>query len=477
VADVTFKGELIMSSVQAVRSMLVSICLIVSLMAMAVFGQTPTPATGTTATSGTSGTTATTATTATTTAAAPVTSYELGSPLPQLRPNANQIDAITITAKTGTDPEKGMRIKAKVVGDDVLVYSKDGKQGPTAVATTDSFGVAKFSIVTVNDHPANTQIQMIPIGKDPAAEHPDIDHITTASLTASASHLETLGSKLSYLQLFTGTTFTNNYDNTGKNTGFGSGGPIIRLTFDTMWKHQRHPSAKEMPICDDVNASTMKKIAAKCNTAHTWSDGAWHTDLNIEFTKFPFGLEPKKNQPAVNGPLENAFSGTVGATWQPNRWSHYDERDSIAVNDKFDPAHFDAYRWELFGKTGVTTRAEKNKSGDETIDRINLGVRFTHRRSFQPDAAHEDRNLEPIRFIEISGGVFSNWQGKHGVPRVIVDGGLRLGALSNDVFPIYLGAHLNTGPGPDDLRVFIGVLMKLDKLANLVRNAGVPTSE
>ena len=462
-----------MSTPKVLRSTFVSICLAISLVAMCAFGQASSGTLASTGTTPTTGSTATTGTTAPTATA--VTTYELGSPLPQLRPNANQIDAITVTAKTGANPEKGMRIKAKVVGDDVLVYSSDGKQGPTAVATTDAFGIAKFSIITVNDHPANTQVQLIPIGKDANAEHPDIDHITIASLTASAAHLDALGSKLSYLQLFTGTTFSNNYDDTGKNVGFGNGGPIIRLTFDTMWKHQRHPKNKD--ICAGASATDQQKIDARCNPNHTWSDGAWHTDLNIEFTKFPFGLAPKKDQPAVNGPLENAFSGSVGATWQPNRWSHYDERDSIAINDKFDPAHYDAYRWELFGKTGVTTRAEKNKSGDETVDRIQIGARFTHRRSFQPDAAHEDRNLEPIRFIEISGAVFSNWQGKHGVPRVIVDGGLRLGALSNDVFPIYLGAHLNTGPGPDDLRVFIGVLMKLDKLANLVRNAGVSTSE
>jgi hypothetical protein len=219
---------------------------------------------------------------------------------------------------------------------------------------------------------------------------------------------------------------------------------------------------------------------------HAWRDGAWHTDLNVEFTKFPFGVDPpKKDPPAgnasqtpskVNGPLENTFSGAVGATWQPNRWSHYDQRDPDVLR-KFDDAKYDAYHYELFSKLGVTTRADKNTSGDEVIDRFQFGTRFTHRRSYQPDASLEDRNLEPIRFIEISGALYSNWQGKHGVPRVIIDGGLRLGALSNDVFPVYIGAHLNTGPGPDDLRVFLGVLMKLDKLANLVRNAGIPTGE
>jgi hypothetical protein len=209
---------------------------------------------------------------------------------------------------------------------------------------------------------------------------------------------------------------------------------------------------------------------------HAWSDGAWHTDLNFEFVKFPVGI--LEDPPAgSNAHLENSFTGTFGATWQPNRWSHYDRRDSDAIIKNFDFAPFDAYRWEMFGKAGVTTLTHLRKSGDSAVDRVQLGARFTHRRSFQQNASEEDRNLEPIRFVEISGALFSGWGDKHAVPRLVIDGGLRLGALSNDVFPVYLGAHLNTGPGPDDMRIFIGVLMKLDKLANLVRNAGVATGE
>lgn len=389
-----------------------------------------------------------------------------------------------------------MRIRATVVGDGVQIYS-DKKPDKSAEASTDQFGVAKFSLVTLTDHPAATQVQLIPLGTDATKDQPDIDHITIVSLTASPTHLDSLGSKLSYLQLFVGTTFTNNYNTDGQNQGFGSGGPLIRLTFDTMWKHQRSGEHRYLPICScccpngkcenaklDCSKCTLQEVnSGTCYTPektpnrHAWRDGAWHTDLNVEFTKFPFGVTPNSDQPATNGPLENAFSGSVGGTWQPNRWSHYDERDPDKIVQLFDDAKYDAYHYELFSKVGVTTRAQKNTSGDQTIDRFQFGTRFTHRRSYQSNPVDEDRNLEPIRFVEISGGIFSNWQGKHGVPRVIIDGGLRLGALSNDVFPVYLGAHLNTGPGPDDLRVFIGVLMKLDKLANLVRNAGVGTGE
>jgi hypothetical protein len=469
-------------------------------------------------------------------AAAPI-KYTVGE-APKLKPNANQIDAITITAKVGDQPKPGVKINAKIVGTDVNLFTDKLPQARTSHAETDATGVAKFSIATTSDHPGNSELQLMPLNADGSVDGANIQHVT---LTAQPTHLQSLGSKLAYLQLFTGTTFANNYNSTGKNTGFGSGGQIIRMTFDTMWKHQRtlNPTPS---ICSDNSVKAEDKKAAGCDSfpapsdicsnpkktaeekqaagcdrypticrnraaslearananceivpnPHGWSDGAWHTDLNIEFSKFPFStLEPKKDdkgqiirdikdQPimeVVFGPLENAFTGSVGATWQPNRWSHYDRRDEDALAGKFDEMPYDAFRWELFGKAGVTTLAQSRVSGDTNTDRIQLGVRFTHRRSFKADASQEDRNLEPIRFIEISGVMFSNWQGKRAVPRVIIDGGLRLGALSNDVFPVYVGAHLNSGPGPDDLRVFLGVLMKLDKLANIVRNAGVPTGD
>jgi hypothetical protein len=51
----------------------------------------------------------------------------------------------------------------------------------------------------------------------------------------------------------------------------------------------------------------------------------------------------------------------------------------------------------------------------------------------------------------------------------VIDAGLRIDALSNEVFPIYVGGHLNTGPGEDDLRLFLGMLVKLDLLGRLVQ--------
>jgi hypothetical protein len=324
-------------------------------------------------------------------------------------------------------------------------------------------GLVTISIITA-DKP-DVALRITPFDSDDAALTDDVTDVVLLGSTT----IDSLGSKLSYLQLFVGTTFTNNYDEDGKASGFGSAGQLIRLTFDTLWPHQGD------------NPPT-----------HTFKRGSWHTNLNLEFSKFPFGdsLNPPTTSTTPPTPatdtapttttattdttatnakgLADAFSGSVGAMWQPNQWAHYDKRDPKDVRG--DDFAYDAYRWGLFGSAGVTTRSQRAKySHNSSIDRIQFGVRFTHSRSKVDSPEKENRDIEPIRFLEISYGRFSEFEGRPHANRVVVDGGLRLDALSNNVFPIYLGGHLNSGPGPDDLRVFIGVLLKLDKLGALVK--------
>jgi hypothetical protein len=384
--------------------------------------------------------------------------------LDPLLANGNFVDAVTIHTSTAVD-----HVTVQVKDDSgALLYLSSAAAGTLVSGTSPAkkinvkpaAGVAKISIVTKNV--ADVSLRITPFDATSAITDDAADVI----LSGHSSTVDALGSRLSYLQLFVGTTFTNNYDDTGKASGFGSAGQLLRLTFDTLWPHNRVRSS-----------------------AHAFRDGFWHTDLNLEFSKFPFGdaLNPPTTGTApppttttttatdttgtnAKG-LANAFSGNFGATWQPNRWAHYDKRDADQVRPG-DNFNFDAYRWGLFGQAGATTRSQRAKfSHNSTIDRIQFGVRFAHTRSEVDSPEKENRDLEPIRFLEISYGRFSEFEGRPHANRVIVDGGLRLSALSNDVFPIYLGGHLNTGPGPDDLRVFIGVLMKLDKLGALVNKA------
>jgi hypothetical protein len=468
------------------KSTFLSSLLIVTLLTLCAFSQPVSPAyvlatdTSGTTTSGTNTDTATTDTTDTTDTTTTAPAITIGKRSDPLLANGNFVDAVTIHTATTVD-----HVTVQVKDDSgALLYLSSAAAGTLAegaapakkISVKPVGGIAKISILTKGT--SSVPLRITPFDTTAAIT----DDATDVLLSGGSNTVDSLGSKLSYLQLFVGTTFTNNYDDTGKAAGFGSAGQLIRLTFDTLWPHQgKRPRAKDF-------------------RAHRFQNGSWHTDLNLEFSKFPFGnaLNPPTTSTAPTPPpttttgttttgttttdttgtnakgLANAFSGAFGATWQPNRWAHYDKRDSddIKPGDDF---LYDAYRWGLFGRAGATTRSARAKySHNSTIDRIQFGVRFAHTRSQVDSPEKENRDVEPIRFIEISYGRFSEFEGRPHASRVVIDGGLRLAALSNDVFPIYLGGHLNTGPGPDDLRVFIGVLMKLDKLGALVTKATAP---
>jgi hypothetical protein len=454
-----------MSLSRVARSALVSCCLIISLFVLCAFTSPmsqPT-ATNTTTTAGTSS--ATSSDTTGSSASAPSITIEKTSD--SLGANGNFVDVVTIHTTTIVD-----HVDAQVKDDSgALLYVASADSGTLVDGTTaparkisvkpsSANGAAKISVITKAT--AGATLRITPFD----SKGPLPDDATDVTLV-SGSTVDSLGSKSSYLQLFVGTTFTNNYDSDGKASGFGSAGQLIRLTFDTLWPH--------------VGKSPKDHI-------HTFTHGAWHTYLNLEFSKFPFGdaLNPPTTGTTGTTPptttatdttgtnsngLADSFSGSFGGVWQPNGWAHFDKRDpkNMRTNDDF---AYDAYRWGLFGSAGATTRSQRAKySQNSTIDRVQYGLRFTHTRSKVDSPEKEDRDIEPIRFVEISYGRFSEFEGRTHVNRLVIDGGLRLEALSNDVFPIYLGVHMNTGPGPDDLRVFIGVLLKLDKLGALVEKA------
>ncbi len=462
-----------MRPLRVLRSALVSMCLIVSLMTLCAFAQT----------------------------AAKLTPTSTIDKLTGQHIYKNAIEVAVVDTANNAVPNQ--RVKAFVKKGDVEVFST-GAAGPTAMAVTDTKGVAKFGLNTTAEPATDAVIEFVPVLDDQGAlDKTAPQQSALLQLSAGPSHVQDFGSKLTYFQLFVGSSFTNNYDTAGHDTGFSNGGQIIRLTFDTMWRHQGNadscvnadgrPAPSTCTGCKP-EPTTCTTAAGKTETVRRISidrnrmfrRGNWKTDANLEFAKFPFGTTTTDTTGTQNTKgLENAFSGYGGLTWEPNAWAHYDRRDDIpASNASLTTLHsddwpYDVYRFALFSRFGLTTRTEaeiKNKVlGDTSITREQFGVRFTHRRSKRESPDHEDYNVEPIRFVEISVANFSQYNTKPNQRRVVVDGGLRVGALSNNVFPIYLGIHLNSGRGPDDLRLVLGVLMKLDELAKLVKSAGVPT--
>jgi hypothetical protein len=412
--------------------------------------------------------------------------------------HGNFPDAFKVTAiDTAGNPLPAVTIKGFVQSGDAQLYTNQ-VPAQTATAATDTAGVAKFSLATRNQ--TDAVILFIPqVGGN------DVSAATkTFNLSASSGLATSLGSKRSYLQLFVGQTFKNAYEKVAidtdsnpeteefesRNVGFANAGPIIRLTFNTMWAKQKlsrrartggqakttttvettrittvTPADGSTPQVTTTKGLTTFGTPPDDNRQHSWRHGLFHTDANLEFSRFPFGDDITEENKAG---VDDAFSGTLGLTWEPNRLSSYDER--TADDRKSDKHQFDAYRFAVFSKTGLTTRLTREADGNNSIYRIQAGIRFTHSRSDQPNQVSEDRNHEPIRFVEASYGRFSEWGKDHGANRLVIDAGLRINALSNEVFPVYVGGHFNTGPGEDDLRIFLGVLMKLDLLGRLVQS-------
>lgn len=437
-----------------------------------------------------------------------------------VRSSAADALLVTVTDESGEVPQKDVPIRAEVIGRKARLFSDGVAVGPGITVRTDAAGIARFSILT--DDVTNFDVRITPLTDGGV---PVDDELRIVHFSGTAAHVSSLGSKRAYLQLFMGQTFNNEYDSSGNNSGFKNAGPVIRLTFDTMWPRQRprpetvHPARLDcsgiqdpedklaceerqqraggpLPDCTKGDANQQADCRKRRerairqgwerDPAHSLRYGLWHTDASFEFSRFPFGedagtpetlgvplQEPGNGEDDDATPLglRNAFSGSLGLTWQPNRFASYDHRDANDLHE-MDPQRFDAYRWGLFGKAGVTTRPQsETHSANNSINRIQFGVRFTHSRSNVAGPVEEDRNEIPIRFVEISYGRFSEWAGLDSRNRVVIDAGLRITALSNQIFPVYAGMHLNTGPGPDDLRVFIGTLVKLDKLGALVQGA------
>jgi hypothetical protein len=387
-------------------------------------------------------------------------SYKAEARSAPLTVHANARDAVKVTVTATRDdapvPVAKARVRASVAQGDADL-SFDGKTGAKdIVGETGDDGVVKFDVLT-NEDPT-IKIRFVPLDKDGEA---DADQVELLDVGGSA-FATSLGSRRSYLQLFLGQTFSNAYDsadpdktNEHKGIGFKNSGPIIRLTLDTMWPHQ----------CE-------KKCDRDADLKSMWH-GLAHTDANLEFSRFPFGKDATtiEQENATNG-VENAFSGSLGLTWQPNRFASFDDRDPHDLSPQ-DPDPYDAYRFGLFAKMGVTSRAKSEPSGNNSINRIQFGLRFTHSRSKSSNAIDERWNEVPIRFVELSVARFSDWgdfpNHSDGAPRLVLDAGLRITALSNEIFPVYVGGHLNTGPGPDDLRVFIGMLVRLDFLGRIAQ--------
>jgi hypothetical protein len=449
-----------MRPLQVLRSVFVSICIVTTVIALCGFAapaaagsQTASGTTGTTTTgTTTTGTTATTTTTTTT--AEPV--FSVTQNQKEFAPKSVYNNAITVKAldnagKSAVDAP----FQVVVITGDARVSDGDKVGSSLPSMKTGNDGTKSFSILT-GERP-DFEINVIPLVNNA----PQVGKTIPIQLTVGPRYEDALSSNRAYAQLFMGQTFANNYDDSGNSTGFGSTGQQIAITFDTMWKR---PSTLWTPV---VPPSVPPPVT---------HPGLFHTELYMAFNQFPFGTAAKPATPATGGnsgtpatdakpaPLENAFTGSLGIIWQPDKWASY---SNTSRDEKL---KFDAVRWGIFSRAGFTTRGKKVENGDSAIGRFQVGIRFTHHHTTVDTAAKEAVNYIPVRFVELSYAYYEQFQGVKNHSMLIVDGGIRLTPVSNNVIPFYAGFHAAVGPGPDDIRVVAGFLFKLDKLAELIKS-------
>lgn len=367
-------------------------------------------------------------------------------------------DALIVTALTNDDPPlpaANQNVKVRVVGNrDARLFLKEGDGRTREVTTaTDAAGKAVVSIETGKD--LEVEFLVIPLDKDGNEIHVGEQAVELTGLRT----FDTFHSRRLFTEVFTGATFTNDYDEEGESTGFNQAGPLIRVTFDTLWYNQKLPRGRGL-----IQGSLL------------------HSGVDMEVSSFPFGDEEETGEepeaegevppsdPPENAPkgLENAFSGTLFAVWQPDRWASYTPtslRDGIPT---------DALRFGVFTKIGVTTRPQaKAGNGDTSFHRMQLGLRFTHHQTEATTAGSEQDNIVPIRFVEVSFGRFEEFAGEREANRMVLDAGFRLPGAGSNAIPFYAGIHMNFGRGPDDIRVFAGFLFKINELATMFQRGGV----
>ncbi|HEV8432535.1 MAG TPA: hypothetical protein VGR95_03915, partial [Thermoanaerobaculia bacterium] len=368
--------------------------------------------------------------------------------LGQITPRTVYPDGMIITALgSGDKPAMFEQVRVTVVGGvDTQLFKSDDKTRHNSVdLTTDTSGIAKFSVETGQN--LEVELRIDPLDADGK-------EVALGERTVTLSGLrkfDTFHSRRLFTELFLGSTFTNDYDTNGKSTGFDKTAPLARVTFDTLWYHRNQ-------------APPPGRLA---------TGSLWHTGVDMEFSSFPFGKPIDANGQQITDAskqpkgFDEAFSGSLFAVYQPDAWASYTPTSELTDYPT------DALRFGVFGKIGMTTRPTLSTNGDSAITRGQIGLRFTHHQTKVDAPYHEQDNIVPIRFIEISYGKFEEFAGRKNANRLVLDAGFRLPGLGSNPIPFYAGIHLNGGRGPDDLRIFAGFLFKINEIATLFQG-GTP---
>lgn len=390
----------------------------------------------------------------------PIDTLAITSGVPALEPQRVYRNALRVETKQkgGQRPAMFQKVRVRVIGDpDALLFTDPTKPSRSLDVITDQSGTAMVSLQT--GEMLEPEFLAVPLD---TAGNPVNEDEESIQLTATRRFEGDFQSRRLFTEVFTGATFTNDYDAAGKSTGLASTSPLVRVTFDTIWFNQfRAKDEKSQPPAPTV-----------------FRGSQLHTGIDMELADFPFGedapnggdpVEGEEPEPQTTKGLASAFSGAFFAVWQPNHWlwASYTPT-STRLNYPID-----ALRLGVFTRVGITTRPTVAEDKDTTFRRVQIGLRFTHHQTPKSRPYTDQDNIVPIRFVELSYGHFEQFANEKNTRRVVVDAGFRLPGIGSDAIPFYAGLHFNAGKGADDLRIFAGFLFKINEIAAAFQRAGI----
>lgn len=257
---------------------------------------------------------------------------------------------------------------------------------------------------------------------------------------------DSIFSKRTAVDLLLGSTFNTQYAADGSSEGFSDATPVAQLAFDTLWFLGREKKHR------------------------------WHTGLEMTLGSFPtVTTDPEptgdvtKEDSKMFLDYADSFSGDIrlvkeiGPSYKTGE-SHDTELPNDAIN------------WSFNATAGFITRDQQSASGDTAVGRYSAGFGFSNHHTEATSAEFDVVNRRPIRFFRANVAYYEEYPSgilegepfnRQGAWRGVIDAGMRIKGIGNKTIPFYTGIHANVGQGSDDVRIFAGLLFKIDQIPRL----------
>jgi hypothetical protein len=384
--------------------------------------------------------------------------------LSQGRYNQNEVAkrALVVTASektsTGVTVVQGVEVMVRVTSGDAWLRTPEDSYLRALKVSTDVKGEAVFDLkLGAADKAPTLQIEATrKVAKADGSEE-------TLALRPEPTQvtLEVIGYEGQFLspkvatEVLLGVVFQDRYKEQptadGKGTesvaeGFKDRRFLAQVSFDTLWPKANH-----------WTCFSSKETPRRCS---------WHTGLSLRFSSFPIaqtetttGATQKDDAtPKTFSDVADSLTGNLYGVFIPPGWSRYP-----AVPSKENSLH-DAFQLGFIVKAGLITRDRVRGDTGDTVDHIySAGLRFTHHQTTASSLGDDDRNVIPLRFVELCAVRFDEYAGRRNEWRGVFEAAFRLPVLGEGL-PFYGGISANFGHGPDDIRLFAALVFKLDRI-------------